>query len=125
MTALQDAKAHLQKAAEFLNAATITLDNELFNAATSNAVSCGVNAKDAICLKLTGRSDKMENHSDAAAELKRASATASVLGPTLTRLLGMKSRSQYQTASVARADATKALEWAQRMYDGAKEIVRS
>lgn len=125
MSALQDARAHLEKASEFLNAATMTFDRGLFNAATSNAVSCGINAKDAICLKLTGRSDKTESHSEAAAELTRAGPAAALIAPTLTRLLGMKSKSQYQSTSVARADATKALRWAQRMHEAAKEIVRS
>ncbi len=32
-------------------------------------------------------------------------------------------KSQYQTVDVARADAVKAVEWAQRMLDGASEIV--
>ena len=123
MTALQDARAHLRKAQEFLDAATINLESKLFNAATSNAVSCGINAKDAICLKLTRRSEKSETHSDAAAELKRAGGAAAVLTPTLSRLLRMKSRSQYQAASVARGDATRALGWARRIYDGATEIV--
>jgi uncharacterized protein (UPF0332 family) len=125
MGALQDAKAHLGKAEEFLAAAEINVDLDLFNAATSNAVSCGMNAKDAICLKLTGRTDKTENHDEAAEELKRAGAVAAGLAPTLRRLLGSKSKSQYQTASVAKTEAMRAIEWARRMYAGAKEIVAS
>jgi hypothetical protein len=45
---LDDARAHLAKAQEFLAAAEFTLDLDLFNAATSSAVSSGINSKDAI-----------------------------------------------------------------------------
>lgn len=50
MTALSDARAHLRKAREFLEAAELNLDFELNNAATSSAVTGGINAKDAVCL---------------------------------------------------------------------------
>jgi hypothetical protein len=125
MGALEDARAHLEKAGEFLAAAEATLDLELFNAATSNAVSCGVNAKDATCLKLTGRTAKAEDHASAADELKAAGGAAAGLAPTLRRLLSLKQKSQYQTASMGRAEATKAVEWARRLHTGAKEIVLS
>lgn len=54
MRTLDEARAHLAKAREFLTAAELNLDLDLFNAATSNAVISGINSKDAICLRLTG-----------------------------------------------------------------------
>ena len=51
MPALDDSRAHLRKAEQFLAAAEVNLDHDLFDAVTSNTVSCGINAKDAICLK--------------------------------------------------------------------------
>ena len=50
MSALDEARAHLAKAREFLEAAELTNDLQLFNAAASNAVTSGINSKDAICL---------------------------------------------------------------------------
>ena len=47
-TPLQDAKAHLIKAREFLDAAESEVSAERYNAATSNAVLSGINSKDAI-----------------------------------------------------------------------------
>lgn len=47
MNALATARAHLAKAREFLDAADVELSGELYNAATSNAVLAGINAKDA------------------------------------------------------------------------------
>lgn len=123
MGALDDAKAHLKKAKEFLDAAQMNLDAEMFNAATSNAVSSGVNSKDAICLKLTGSTTKAEDHKQAVPELKQAGAKGAELAPTLDRLIGLKNKAQYQTASVARADATKSIERATKLYDAAVEIV--
>ena len=130
MSALGAARMHLAKAREFLTAAELALDLELFNAAASNAVISGINSKDAICLRLTGRSTKADDHSSAVAELRAAGGT----GPhgaatrqaatTLGRLLKMKSRSQYQTIDVAPADATTAVESAQRLLVAATDIVR-
>lgn len=123
MGALEEARGHLQKADEFLAAAESNLELDLCNAATSNAVSAGINAKDAICLKLTGRSGKADRHGEAVDELRRAGAEGARLAPTMARLLKLKNRSQYQAASVASTDAARAVEWARRMCVEAKEIV--
>jgi uncharacterized protein (UPF0332 family) len=65
MSALTDARAHLRKAREFLDAAVLSLDCDLYNAATWSAVTSGINAKDAICLVLTGTTAKSETPTDA------------------------------------------------------------
>lgn len=123
MSAQEEARAHLAKAREFLQAAQFNVDLELFNAATSDAVVSGVNSKDAICLRLTGTTRKADNHHEAVAELKAAGPVDSSLAPTLSRLLKLKTKAQYQSASVARADATKAVEWATRMLEAADAVV--
>lgn len=76
MTALDEAKAHLAKAREFLEAAELTNDLDLHNAAASSAVTSGINSKDAICLALTGRTNKSDNHNEAVAELRDAGPAA-------------------------------------------------
>jgi len=123
MTALSDARAHLRKAREFLDAAELSLDCDLFNAAAANAVTSGINAKDAICLALTGRTGKTDDHATAVGELRQAGAAAKPLATTLGRLLKLKTRSQYQAVGVARADAQKAVDWAAKLVDGATAIV--
>lgn len=120
---LEQARAHLIKAEEFLAAAQSNARLGWINAATSNAVSCGINAKDAIFLTLTGRSAKSDNHADAVKELQRAGAYGAELAPTFSRLLKTKSKSQYQGEAVAASDARRAIDWAQRMYDGARLLV--
>lgn len=129
MSALTDARAHLAKAKEFLTAAERDLEIELFNVATSNAVISGINSKDAICLALTGTTGKFENHSAAVGELRAAgvnqgahAGSTKQLATILGRLLKLKNKSQYQTSDVVRSAATKAVDWAQKMLDGASDI---
>lgn len=125
MTPLNDARAHVAKAREFLEAARFSLDLGLFNAATSNAVLAGINSKDAICLRLTGRTRKADGHHEALAELRDAGPAGAQLASTLSRLLKLKTKSQYQSASVSAADAGKALDWAVRMLEVAEATVSS
>lgn len=123
MSALSDARAHLRKAREFLDAAGLNLDCNLHNAATSSAVTSGVNAKDAICLALTGKTAKSENHTDAVVELRAAGPATKSLATRLGRLLKLKNKSQYQTLDVARPEAMKAVAWATTLIEGATGIV--
>jgi hypothetical protein len=90
MTPLTDARAHLAKAAEFSASGEENLAAERFTAATSDAVIAGINAKDAICLKLTGKTAKTDNHQTATAELRKAGG----VGPTAAVTLGHLSRSR-------------------------------
>lgn len=125
MSALTDATSHLSKAQEYLDAAQLLLELDLFNAAASSAVTSGINAKDAICLKLAGQTQKADNHLDAVKELKSASPAAARLAQILSRLLRLKAKSQYQAASIAGSDAKKAVDWAKRMHEGAQIILTS
>ena len=123
MGALDDARAHLAKAREFLEAAEATLEIGLFNAATSSAVIAGINAKDAICLKVTGRTGKSDRHAAAIAELASAGTTGKQLAPTFRRLLKLKGGSQYLAASVGASDAVRAVAWATKMVEGAQRTM--
>jgi uncharacterized protein (UPF0332 family) len=125
MTPFEQAQAHLAKAREFLEVAEFSLDLELFNAATSDAVICGIHCKDAICLKLTGRTGKADDHKQAVEELRNAGPAAAPLASTLNRLLNVKSKSQYQTASMAQTDARLAVTRAEKLFDVATSIVTS
>ena len=123
MTALEEAQLHLSKAREFLEAADASRDRKLYNAATSDAIISAINSKDAICLALTSRTNKSDNHGEAVAELTRAGRAGADLSATLNRLLKLKARSQYAPLSVTPANANKAVEWAQRMLSGAQDVV--
>jgi hypothetical protein len=111
MTALEEAQLHLSKAREFLEAADASRDRKLYNAATSDAIISAINSKDAICIALTGHTNKSDNHGEAVAELTRAGRAGADLSATLNRLLKLKARSQYAPLSVTPANANKAVEW--------------
>ncbi|NYD86373.1 HEPN domain-containing protein [Cellulomonas oligotrophica] len=121
----EDALKHLSKAREFLDAADLELHMELHTAAASSAVLAGINAKDAICLRLTGRTGKSDDHRAAVPELAAAGPSGKALESTFRRLLGLKTAAQYQAAPISRTDATKAVEWATRMVDAARDATHS
>lgn len=125
MGARDDALNHLRKARQFLEAAGVDLDLELNDAAASSAVLAGINAKDAICLQLTGRTGKAEDHRSAVPELARAGPAGKELESTFRRLLGLKTAAQYQAGPISRTDAAKAVEWATRMVDAARDVTGS
>jgi uncharacterized protein (UPF0332 family) len=117
---LDEARAHLAKAREFLEAAELTNDLALYSAAASNAVTSGINFKDAICLALTGRTRKADNHAEAVAELKNAGAVGRDASTTFSRLLKLKSKAQYQSAPTSATDAAKSIDWATRLLEAAQ-----
>jgi uncharacterized protein (UPF0332 family) len=123
MGALEEARQYLAKAREFLEAAQVNLDLDLFNAATSNAVTSGINAKDAICLKVTGRTGKSDDHNAAVDELSRSGPDGKSVAPILRRLLTLKHKAQYQEISVAASDAKRAIKWAELIYEKAQNVV--
>ena len=123
MSPHQHVLQHLAKAEEFLDAARANLDAAHVNAATSNAVLAGINAKDAICLFLVGGSAKSRNHDDAVEELRRVGHVGRELAPTLQRLLQLKNASQYTNVSVTARDGHDAVRWATRLVEGASRLV--
>ncbi len=123
MGALEEAKQYLAKAREFLEAAQVNFDLKLFNAATSNSVTSGINAKDAICLTVIGRTSKSEDHNAAVDELSRSGPDGRSVAPTLRRLLTLKQKAQYQEMSVAAADAKRAVKWAELICENAQHVV--
>lgn len=123
MTPLQAARGHLAKALEFQTEARSALANGHLNAATSNAVIAGINAKDAICLILVGTTNKADDHRQAVAELRKAGKVGADLAVTLDRLLKSKTKSQYQTSRMVLRDAQAAVKQANRLLEEAERVI--
>lgn len=121
---LTRARQHVRKATEFLDAAELSLDTDLFSPATASAVTAGINAKDAICLALTGRTSKGQDHGTAVPELRSAGPAGEAVATDLDRLLRLKTKSQYHHEGVSAADARKALTWAGRLVSAARDVCR-
>jgi uncharacterized protein (UPF0332 family) len=115
--------AHVAKAREFLDAAELNHDAGLPNSAVSNAVTAGINAKDAICLRTLGSTGKTDRHADAIKELMSTGEQGRQLAPTLKRLLALKTPSQYAADTVTPAQAQKAVHWARRLVEVAEVTV--
>lgn len=124
MEPLAAARHHLAKSREFLTAAEVELAGELYSAAASSAVLAGINAKDAVCYRLTGRTGKTDNHRAAVTELANAGPAGKRLESTFRRLIEMKTAAQYQPTPVSHANAERAVEWATRIVEAADDVVR-
>lgn len=125
MTAAADARAHLMKAREFLEAAEVELAGALYTASTSSSVLAGINAKDVICLRTTGRTGKSDDHRSAVVELAASGPAGRDLESTFRRLIALKTRSQYTAGPMSAADAQKAFGWATRMAQAAADAMAS
>ena len=123
MSALRDARLHMDKAREFLEAAEANHDLDLYNAAASAAVTSGINSKDAVCLATKGATGRSDNHTDAVGELRRSGPIGAAIASTFNRLLGVKTRAQYQTRATTAKASQDALIWAERMYEAAQRAV--
>jgi uncharacterized protein (UPF0332 family) len=120
---LEAARRHLAKADEFLSAAGSALQSGHLNVATSNAVIAGINAKDAICLALVGKTSKSDDHTQAVPELRKAGKAGAELASTLDRLLKPRTRAQYQTISMAQKEAEIAVRQAGQLVAGARALL--
>jgi len=123
MMPLDAARGHLAKVQEFLTEAKPALANGHLNAATSNAVIAGINAKDTICFVLVGKTSKADDHRQAVGELKKAGKIGADLATTLDRLLKPKTKSQYQSLSMVIKDAEAAVNQATRLVAEAARVV--
>jgi hypothetical protein len=117
-----EALAHLAKAQEFLDAAH-ALDARWHNAATSNAVTAGINAKDALCFATVGRSAAADDHKSAVTELRALGTVGREAAMALDRLLGQKDRAQYEQRAVTAVDAQAAVRRAGTLVETARRLL--
>lgn len=115
-----EALAHLHKGVEFLDAAEAAAASGWWNAATSNAVTAGINAKDALCFALAGRSTAADDHREAVAELRALGEAARPAAAAFDRLVGQKDKAQYDRRDVSETEAKAALRRAQTMLKAAE-----
>ena len=92
-------------------------------AAAANAVTAGINAKDAICLLLAGRTTAADDHRAAVAELRALGRPAGDSAVALDRLLGVKDRAQYDRRDVSEADAKASLRRARTLVEAAVRLL--
>lgn len=111
-------EARLQKAEEFLEAATVVAD-ELPDAFVSLCVLAGIAAADVICCARLGVHATGDDHAQAVDLLARADDT---LAKKLSQLLSLKSRSAYSDLRASAAMCRQAGRTAEALVAGARAV---
>jgi HEPN domain-containing protein len=109
-----ETRAYLGKAEEFLAAARAELTAGRLVAATSLAIHAAINAADAVAGARLGRRSVGQDHDEVVSLLHDAGPDGAAVAKDLTRLLPMKTRTEYEPEGVSKSAATKAVERAER-----------
>lgn len=116
-------RSYLSKAEEFLTVARESIDGAHTLAATSLAVHAGISACDAICGARTGQRAAGSDHGQAVAILGQAGREGKDAARLLTRLMPLKNRAEYEPQDVPKATAIRAVEWAEKLVQIARQIL--
>lgn len=111
---LNDARAYLGKAQEFLKAAQGSFVLSNHTAAVGNAVHAGIAAADALSATRT-RTVWRGEHARAAGHLEGAGEEGKQAARHLRRLLPLKTRAEYDPAPMRASDAESAVQAAERI----------
>jgi HEPN domain-containing protein len=118
-----EARAHIGKATEFLESAQHSLAEGRHTAATSLAVHAAIAASDAVCGALLGKRSAGQGHEEALKLLKTAGPAGVSIANDLTRLLPLKTKSEYDAADIPVGRARIAVEKAARCVTRARDVV--
>ncbi|MGH8998263.1 MAG: HEPN domain-containing protein [Acidimicrobiia bacterium] len=116
------ARAYIDKAAEYLLAAMSELDADRLIAATSLAIHAGINAADAVTGIRLGQRAAGQDHDQALLLLHTAGPDGTAVAKELGRLLPMKTRVEYEPDDIPKSDASKAVDRARRIVEIARRI---
>jgi uncharacterized protein YbjQ (UPF0145 family) len=119
---LQQARAYLGKAEEYVEAASAELEAGRSIAAASLAVHAGINAADAVTGMRLGQRAAGQNHDEVLALLRQAGPDGAAVERDLLRLLPLKTKAEYDPDDVPKATARRAVEWAQRCVAVARRV---
>jgi hypothetical protein len=118
-----DARAYLEKAREYLRAATTSLDFANHAAATVNAVHAGISAADSIAAT-EARQVWRGEHGQAPTYLERnVKPHGTATARQLKRLLPLKGTAEYDPDPIPPAKAAAAVEAARRLVAIAEQVV--
>lgn len=118
-----DGRAYLEKAREYLQASTLSLDFGNHVAATGNAIHAGIAAADAIAA-IEARAVWRGEHGQASLFLRRSgTAQGAAAAKQLARLIPLKSTAEYDPDPIAPAKAAAAVEAARRIVAIAEQVV--
>ena len=118
-----DARAYLDKAEEYLQAAADSLGHGNFVATAGNAVHAGIAAADAVAAARAGVVWTGE-HGQAAGHVEKVGgADGRQAGRQLRQLLPLKTRAEYDPVPTSEKEARSAHRAAERMVSVARRVV--
>ena len=112
---------NLQLAEEFLAAASWAHEMGFYNVSHTNSVNSAIRAKDAIAIKLVGKSRKLAAHGRAVDELS-ALVGAGDLAAAFNRILQDKNRFEYSDELATTARSADQLARSERFLQRAKAL---
>jgi len=118
---------YLKKARENLGTARESLNAMRWNAATINAIHCGISACDALTVFMIGVRHAGERHEDAITLLQTLNLSRDTLlskGRQLSRLLGIKNTAEYEERLLTQKEAAEAVRDAERFLEWVEELLR-
>jgi fructose-specific component phosphotransferase system IIB-like protein len=113
----------IEKASEFLLMGEVALDGKCFDAAASLAAISAINASDVFILLVAGRVLTSNNHQEAVTLLRQGGYP--LASTHLSRVLSTKNKAQYSGKRCHEREAAEAVKHAQRLYDQARDEIRS
>jgi hypothetical protein len=120
--AASDARAYLGKAVQYLEVAQEAAKAERWAPAVGNAVHAGILAADAVAAKELGEVWRGE-HGGAVGHVQKAGTDGKAVARDLQRLLGLKTRAEYDPHPGTRQQAEQAVKAAQRVVEHAGLVV--
>jgi hypothetical protein len=117
------ARAYLSKAEEYLAAAAESLEARRLIAATSLAIHSAINAADVVTGVRLGRRAAGQDHDEALSLLSQAGADGAEVASQLSRLLLLKTKTEYEPDEIPRSVAEKAVERARTCVVSARRVV--
>lgn len=118
-------RASLNKAEEYLAAATNELEEGRPIAATSLAIHAAINASDAVTGARLGRRAAGEDHDQVLVLLREAGKDGAEVERNLGRLLPLETKTEYEPDDISKVNAGKAVERAARCVVVARSLVNA
>ncbi len=113
----------MSKAEEYLAAAAESLEARRLIAATSLAIHSAINAADVVTGVRLGRRAAGQDHDEALSLLSQAGADGAEVARQLSRLLLLKTRTEYEPDEIPPSVAEKAVERARTCVVSARRVV--
>ncbi|MGI8663082.1 MAG: HEPN domain-containing protein [Acidimicrobiales bacterium] len=115
-------RGYVRKAEEYVAAAASELAAGRTIAATSLAIHAAINAADAVTGARLGKRSAGEDHDQVLGLLRDAGKDGAEVERNLERLLPLKTKAEYEPDDIPKAEATRAVERAQRCVAVARAV---